>query len=84
MTGEPMGEQKELSSDYLDGWREGVCAYFVAIVSLDSGGFIEAKDKDGKVDQFLPVNFLMGISTDLRLHPHAPRIRHDDKLDGPR
>ena len=79
-----MDELEALSSDYLDGWREGVCAYFVAIVSRDSSGFIEAKDKDGKVDQFLPVRFLVEMNADLRLHPTGPKVKHNDTLDGPR
>ena len=74
----------KLSDDYLDGGREGVCAFLVAFMSRNSGGFVEAPGRDGVTEQFLPVGFLFDIAADLRLHPQAPKAKHDAIKDGAR
>jgi hypothetical protein len=73
-----------LSAEYLDGWREGVCACLVAFMTRDSGGYISARDKNGRPEEFMPMGFLMEVVADLRLHPQSPKTKHDDKLDGTR
>ena len=53
-------------------------------MTRDSGGYISARDKNGRPEEFMPMGFLMEVVADLRLHPQSPKIKHDDKLDGTR
>jgi hypothetical protein len=82
--GTQMQPEPRLSSDYRDGWREGITAVLRGFMGRDSGGYVETRDKNGQLEQFLPVGFLIDVVKDARAHPEPPILKHDDKLDGRR